>query len=129
MDNIYKNIKIYKLFIRGRKLNIFLAFITQSYFALPKYITLNSTHYFIMKTPNKRGLEQITFNHSSDINFQDVMNFYKICTAKPYSSLVIDNSCIRQSFTFQKEPFKKKKLIMTIGHKITDEKQQYNKNQ
>ena len=95
MDNIYKNIKIYKLFIRGRKLNIFLAFITQSYFALPKYITLNSKHYFIMKTLNKRGLEQITFNHSSDINFQDVMNFYKNCTTKPYSSLVIDNSCIR----------------------------------
>ena len=43
-----------ELFIRGRKLNISLAFITQSYFVVPKYIRSNSTHYFIMKIPNKR---------------------------------------------------------------------------
>ena len=42
-----------QLFIRGRKLNISLVFITQSYFSIPKYIRLNSTHYFIMKIPNK----------------------------------------------------------------------------
>ena len=42
-----------------------------------------------MKIPNKRRLQQIAFNHSSDINFQDVMNLYKNCTAKPYSFLVI----------------------------------------
>ena len=42
------------LFIRGSKLNVSLVFITQSYFALPKNIRLNSTHYFIMKIPNKR---------------------------------------------------------------------------
>ena len=45
-----------ELFIRGRKLNISLAFITQSYFVVPKYIRSNSTHYFIMKIPNKREL-------------------------------------------------------------------------
>ena len=43
-----------ELFIRGRKLNIYLAFITQSYFHLPKNIRVNSTHYFILKIPNKR---------------------------------------------------------------------------
>ena len=42
-----------ELFIRGRKLNITLIFITQSYFAVPKNIRLNSLHYFIMKIPNK----------------------------------------------------------------------------
>ena len=42
-----------------------------------------------MKIPNKRELQQIAFNHSSDINFQDFMNIYKKCTAKPYSFLVI----------------------------------------
>ena len=41
-----------KLFIRERKLNIFLAFIIQSYFAVAKTIRLNSTHYFVMKIPN-----------------------------------------------------------------------------
>ena len=58
-----------ELFIRGRKLNIFFVFITQSYFAMPKTIRLNSTHYFIMKIPNKRELQQIAFNYSSDIDF------------------------------------------------------------
>ena len=42
-----------ELFIRGRKLNISLVSITQSYFALPKNIRLNSTHYFIMTIPNR----------------------------------------------------------------------------
>ena len=74
-----------ELFIRGRKLGIFLIFITQSYFAVPKYIRLNSTHYFIMKIPNKRELQQIAFNHSSDIDCKDLINLYKKCTAKRYS--------------------------------------------
>ena len=79
-----------ELFIRGRKLKISLVFITQSYFVSPKNIRLNSLHYFIMKIPNKGELQQISFNHSSDIDFRDFMNFYKKCTAKPYSFLVID---------------------------------------
>ena len=63
------------LFIRRRKLNISLVCVM---------------HYFVMKIPNKRELQQIAFNHSSDIDFQDFMNLYKKCTAKPYSFLVID---------------------------------------
>ena len=43
-----------ELFIRGRKVNISLVFITQSYFKMPKDVKLNSAHYFIMKIPNKR---------------------------------------------------------------------------
>ena len=42
-----------ELFIRGRKLNISVVFITQSYFVVSKNIRLNSMHYFIMKIPNK----------------------------------------------------------------------------
>ena len=48
------NPEITKLFIRGRKLNISVVFTTQSYFAVPKYFGLNSTHYFILKFSNKR---------------------------------------------------------------------------
>ena len=59
-----------ELFIKGRKFNISLVFITQSYFAVPKNVRLNSTHYFVMKVPDKRELQQITFNHSSDITFK-----------------------------------------------------------
>ena len=63
------NLIVTELFIRARKLNIYLVFITQSYFAAPKNIRLNEIHYFIMKILNKRELQQIAFNHSSDIGF------------------------------------------------------------
>ena len=56
-----------EIFIRCRKLNVSLVFITQSYFAVPKYLRLNSTHYFIMKSPNKQELPQITFEHFMNI--------------------------------------------------------------
>ena len=45
-----------------------------------------------MKIPNKREPQQIAFNHSSDIDFQDFMNLYKKCTERPYSFLVIDTT-------------------------------------
>ena len=79
-----------ELFIRERKLNISFAFITQLYLAVPKNIRLNSTHYFIAKISNKRELQQIEFNNSSDIDFKNFINLYKKCIAKPYSFLVID---------------------------------------
>ena len=47
-------------------------------------------HFSLMKIPNRQQLQQITFNHSSDIDFKDFMNLYTTCTAKPYSFLVID---------------------------------------
>ena len=81
-----------ELFIRGRKLNISLVFITQSYFKVPKDVRLNTAHFFIMKIPNKRELQQIAINHSSDINTKDFINIYKKCTDKPYSFLVNDTT-------------------------------------
>ena len=62
LNNKTLNPIVTELFIRGRKLNISLGFITQSYFAVPKNIRLNSTHYFRMKIANKHGLQQIAFN-------------------------------------------------------------------
>ena len=92
LSNKKLNPIVTELFIRERKLNISLAFITQSYFAVPKNIRLNSTHYFVMKIPNKRELQQIVFNHSLDIDFRDFMNLYEKFTAKTYSFLVIDTT-------------------------------------
>ena len=66
-----------ELFIKGRKLNISIVFITQSYFKEPKDVRLNSTHFFIMKIPNKRERQQIALNHSSDIDFKDFIQIYK----------------------------------------------------
>ena len=81
-----------ELFLRGRKLNISLVFITQPYFKVPKDVRLNTTHFFIMKISNKIKLQQIAINHSSDINTKDFINIYKKCTDKPYSFLVIDTA-------------------------------------
>ena len=74
--DMINNKKLYlivtELFIRGRKLNISVVFITQSYFKVPKDIRLNTTHLFMTKIPNKRELQQIALNHSSDISSKDL---------------------------------------------------------
>ena len=80
------------LFIRGRKFNISIVFITRSYFKVPKGVRLNSTHFFIIKIPNKRELQQIALNHSSDIDFKCFMKVYNKCTKEPYSFLVNDTT-------------------------------------
>ena len=80
---------ITKLFIRGRKLNVSLVFINQSCFKVPKDVRLNTTHFFIAKIPNKRELQQIAINHSSDISTKDFKNIKK-CTTELYSFLVND---------------------------------------
>ena len=95
-----------ELFIRGRKLNISLVFITQSYFKVPKDVRLNTTHFFIAKIPNKRELQQIAINHSSDINTKDFANIYRKCTNEPYSFLVIDTMLAsNNAFRFRKNLF------------------------
>ena len=70
-------------FIRGRKLNISIVFIIQSYFKVQKDVRLNSTHFFIMKIPNKRELQQIALNHSSDIDFKDFIKIHKNVLRNP----------------------------------------------
>ena len=92
INNKKLNSLVTELFIRGRKLNISLVFITQSYFQIPKDVRLNSTHFSIMKIPNKREFQQIALNHSSGINSKDFINIYKKCTAEPYSFLVSDTT-------------------------------------
>ena len=62
-----------KLFIRCRKLNISIVFITQFYFPVPKDVRLNSTHYLIMKINNQKELKNIAINHSADIDYKDFM--------------------------------------------------------
>ena len=59
---------IKELFIRCRKLNILLVFITQSYFSVPKDVRLNSTHYLIMEINNKIEFKNIAINHSAGID-------------------------------------------------------------
>ena len=84
INNNKLNPIVTELLIRGRKLNISIVFITQSYFKVPKDVRLNSTHFFIMKIPNKRELKETALNHSSDIDFKDFMKIYKKYTKEPY---------------------------------------------
>ena len=123
-SNKKHNLIVTELFIRGRKQNISLDFITQSYFAVPKNIRLNSTLYFIIKISNKWELQQNAFNQSSDIDFRDFMNLYRKRTAKPYSILVVDTTLTSNNpLLFRKNLLERiQKLIMTIDNKIRDEK-------
>ena len=77
INNKIFNPAVTELFIRGRKLNISIVFITQLYFKVSKDVRLNSTHIFIMKIPNKRELQQIASDNSTDIDFKDFIKFIK----------------------------------------------------
>ena len=68
---------VIELFIRFRKLNISMVFITPLYFKVPKDVRINSTDPFIMKIPNKKELQQIALYHLSDIDFKDFIKIYK----------------------------------------------------
>ena len=92
INNKKLNSIVTELFIRGRKLNISLVFITQSYFKVPKDVRLNTTHFFITKIPNKRELQQIAINHSSDISTKDFINIYKECAVEPNLFFVKDTT-------------------------------------
>ena len=95
INNKKLNPIVTELFIRNRILDISIVFITQSFFKVPKDVRLNSTHFFIMTILNKRELQQIPINHSSDIDFKDFTKTYKKCTARPNSFLVNDNNSLR----------------------------------
>ena len=112
-----------ELFIRERKLNISLASITQSYFRVPKDVRLNPDHFFIIKIPNKRELQQITRNHSSDFNFKDFTKIYKKCTVEPYSFFVNDVTLASDNLLRLKKNLLKLicNKIMTIDDQIRDE--------
>ena len=83
---------IKKLFIRCRKQNISLVFITQSYFSVPKDVRLNSTHYLIMRINNRKELQNIAINHSADIDYKGFIKIYRECIKEPYSFLTIDTA-------------------------------------
>ena len=86
---------VIELFIRDRKLNISIVFITQSYFKVPKDVRLNSTLFFIMKIPNKGELQQIALNQSSDIDPSFLVNDTTLPSDNPIKFIKkkIKNKC------------------------------------
>ena len=81
---------IKELFYRGRKINISIVFITQSYFRALKDIGLNSMHYILMKISNKKELKKIAEEKSGHLDHKDVLKIYNYCTKEPYSFMLID---------------------------------------
>ena len=88
-SEIFKAI-VKELFIRCRKLNISIVFITQSYFRTPKDARLNSTHYILMKISNKKELKSIAEENSCHLDFKDFLKIYNYCMRKPYSFMMVD---------------------------------------
>ena len=111
INNKKLNPAVTELFLGGRKFNISIVFITQSYFKVPKDVRLNSTHFFIMNIPNKRELQQIALNYSSDIDFKDFIKFYKKYTSKQYSFLVNDTTLPSDDLLRLKKSFLKSRLL------------------
>ena len=76
-------------------------------------------HISVIKISSKWRLQQVAWNHSSDIDFKDLMNLYKKCVAKSYSALVID---YLNPLNFRRNLLKRiQKLIMTTDDKFRDE--------
>ena len=113
-----------ELFIRCRKLNISLVFITQSYFSVPKDVRGNSTYYLIMKINSKRELQNIVSNKSFCRYWlqrfcKDLQRMHK----KPYSFLTI-NTILPASDLLRlgKTCFNLVKLTVTYQLEIIDAK-------
>ena len=114
------------LFIGGRKLNISTAFITQTYFPLPKDVGLNCARFLLWKFQTKESFNKFQLIHwlihsfihsfihySADINYKGFMKLYKKFTAKPYSFLVINTSlALDNTLRFKKNFWEKIQKLM-----------------
>ena len=114
INNKKLNSIVTELFIRGRKLNISLALITQSNFKVPKDVTLNTSHFFIVKIPNKGELQRIVINHSPDISNKGIENIYSKCTIEPYLFFVNDTTLASNN------PLRFRKNLLNIYNKNHD---------
>ena len=116
-----------ELVFSGRNLKISLVFISQSYFQVTKTIRLNATYLFIMKIPNKRELQQITPNHSSDIEFKGFIKLYNHYTNVPFSFYWMTKLCHQMIYYDLGRTYYK--MTVTGKIKTTDNKIEQNKSQ
>ena len=78
------------LFIRSRKINVSVIFISQSYFRISRDVRLNSSHFILMKLNDPREINNIANNHSLTLSNKQFINLYKKSTINKYSCFVID---------------------------------------
>ena len=108
---------------------IFILFLSRNHIKVPKDVRLNTSHFFITKILNKKELQQIAINNSSDISTKDFDNIYRECTGEPYSFLVNDITLASNNpLKFIKYFLTCIIKIMAINDQIRDEKLQYDIN-
>ena len=78
--------RVSDLFVRGRKNNISIVFISQSYYDIPKIIRLQSNYYLLTKISNKKELREIMKDH----NIPDFLEMYNRCMESPFNFFMID---------------------------------------
>ena len=88
-SNIISEPKGNEFFIWGRKLNTYLVFVTQPYFAVPINVRLISTCYLNIQISNREELQQTTFNHSSDMRLDEFMKISQKYTTEPNFSIIL----------------------------------------
>ena len=71
-------------------MKIYVVFITQSYFPIPKDIRFNSTRYLILKIHIKRELQDIAISRLADVDTNGFIKIFRACTSNSYSFLTID---------------------------------------
>ena len=98
-NNFRKIIK--ELFFRGRKINVSVVFITQSYFRALKDARLNRMHYILMEINTKNELKKIAEEKSGHLDYKGFLKIYNYCTKEPYSFMLIDTRPAA-SVTFKK---------------------------
>ena len=128
INNKKLNSIVTDLFIRGRKLNISLVFITQSYFKVPKDIRLNSSHFFIMKFQIKENFNKLHWIIHQTFTLKISLRSAKKWTAEPYPFLVNDDTLASDKPLRFRNFFLIYNKIMTINIQIKDEKLQHDIN-
>ena len=92
MSNKKEQKELKELYIRCRKINVGLCFLTQFYFSVPKDVRLHYIHYVAFKLNTKKELQNIAINHSSGIGYKDFVKIYRNCTKEPYSFYTINTT-------------------------------------
>ena len=103
---------VIELFIRGRKLNISLVLLPNHTLKFQKMLDQILATFLSQKIPNKRELQQIAINHSSDTNTKDFANIYRKCTAEMYSFFVNDTTLASNN------PLRFRKNLFNIEYKL-----------
>ena len=93
-----KNPLISEYWLRGRKANCSLIFLSQSYYATNKFIRVNTRYFVLLKLSGTRDLNAILRELSMDKTKKELLDIYEYATGEPLSCLVIDNDRIKNKF-------------------------------